>query len=993
MKPETRRALLFGSLGAAALAAAWIPFAETGNGPDSAGGPRGAAAIEPAARPAADSGTPAEAPAPPSGAEREVAQPRAAELRSVQIRGRTVDERRFPIAGAAVVLVSDGATLGGGAATGADGRFELATTLADGASLRGVLLRAAAADGRVALETLRDLLGSEIDVGTLVLAAGAVLRVRAVAGEAPVPGARIAVELPPYRAATAAVALADAAGTAAFAHLPAGVAYLVASAPGAAGVRQVLLPDEGDVAVELRPTRVFEVAVVDAADGAPVAGARLCVRELLALPAGDDPKDTMIGEVNLWRPVPLLETASDAAGRARLAGLPAGARLGLEVSHDGYAAIPGPPPHSPVMLKDSAGVVTVELRRLQFRTVRFPVAAGEVPAPAAGTVVQLRGAARSRYGRDAGPSAGAMGQGEVVVEGLDGSGAFLAVAPDGSLARLWVKEGATAGAPTSFMKPRAIDVRVRNADGHPAPGARVSALDQGNNEVGAIVATDADGRARIEGLYPQLVSLWVAPPGARGIGSERASVDLETGDGALEITLERQATFRMRVRIDGEPRLPADFRVGSGRLSSRVLEEVPERGELRVGLDIGSEQEGEELRVFIRGRDSLAGSALVVPVLGGADPVVEIDLESPGRLWVDVRRPAGTPVELALEQWDGEAGAFARAFIPGAGQSMSVPNGVGNEFRIGGLKAGRYRAVETRSGTVSAAADVVAGAEPAHLVLALQAPQYVRGRVEVPAGTALDAVRVLVEGGAAPRRSPMAWLDGGAPPEGAFVDGSGKFEVPIPGDRPVVVRAWHPWLQPAAEGGSLATTDGRDGVVLRLAPGQELRLPAPALAAIPHLEGVRVAAWRTGSSGGERWLRGVLENGVIRCGGLEPGQWSLWVDPQRVFAPLALGDVEVPAGVLELPAAVFPSGASLRVRILAGAGAAAPRIYVSAESEGDPRYFRDVNSSGEAEVIVRGLGRDRFRVRAGRIGGGGRQLEESVECDGVADVVVTLDLR
>ena len=49
---------------------------------------------------------------------------------------------------------------------------------------------------------------------------------------------------------------------------------------------------------------------------------------------------------------------------------------------------------------------------------------------------------------------------------------------------------------------------------------------------------------------------------------------------------------------------------------------------------------------------------------------------------------------------------------------------------------------------------------------------------------------------------------------------------------------WHPWLVPASDSGTFEVREGREGVVLRLVVGDEVRLPVPQLAANPRASGL-----------------------------------------------------------------------------------------------------------------------------------------------------------
>jgi hypothetical protein len=103
---------------------------------------------------------------------------------------------------------------------------------------------------------------------------------------------------------------------------------------------------------------------------------------------------------------------------------------------------------------------------------------------------------------------------------------------------------------------------------------------------------------------------------------------------------------------------------------------------------------------------------------------------------------------------------------------------------------------------------------------------------------------------------------------------------------------------------------------------------------------------------------------------------------------VALVEGETDLGVLRpLP------GSSIRLHVRVPEGQDAPRVGLFATRVGEPSYHRGLNSQGETEVVLRGLGPGRFRVTAAPVMAmGGARLVETVDCDGASEVVLTLDL-
>jgi hypothetical protein len=117
----------------------------------------------------------------------------------------------------------------------------------------------------------------------------------------------------------------------------------------------------------------------------------------------------------------------------------------------------------------------------------------------------------------------------------------------------------------------------------------------------------------------------------------------------------------------------------------------------------------------------------------------------------------------------------------------------------------------------------------------------------------------------------------------------------------------------------------------------------------------------------------------------------VWADVFAASPPIVLRDVTLGEGDTDLGAYTPETGASLRLHVLVPEGQDAPRIFVSAARVGEPAYTRSLNSRGEHEIVVHGLGPGRFRVRAYLAAR--PRLDEAIESDGASEIVLTLDLR
>ena len=915
-----------------------------------------------------------------------------------RILGRVVDERRMPVAGAQVALEGAAATLSQ-MVSAADGRFECLALLSPDEPGGRSSLVARDEHGRAAVSELhlpRARPGElvEADAGTLVLLPAQALGVRVLRAGSPAAGAVVRVALSHARI-TGGEYETDERGELQLEALPFGAVHLEASLEGYRGATRVFVPEEESATIELEPMGAALVLVVDAESGLGVPDAELEIREVYGVPAAlpSDPQRTFENEHLSMRPWSGEAPTTDAQGRARIEGLAPGVSYTLDVRAKNHEPFPRRPA-SGARLEPGGELVRVELEPYLLRPVRWQVVAGEVPVPPDGATIQLRHRAGS-YSRGNEPPLPASGrmQGTVlVIDEIAGNASLIGQAPDGSLARLWAGEDDEFGAETSFRRPRRIEVLVHDAARAPVAGATVQARNQGNNAVGEPAVTDAEGRAVLENLYGGLVQVHVSPPGQAGSrGTSMGSVDLELGDGQLDVTLSTPKLKRARlsIRIDGRSQLPARFRL-RGRSAVHVIEELPERGELLLELAQGAGD--APVTVYLNAVGFAQASAEFDLSRDRSEPFATIELVRSTVLVARVTPPAEGYVSIMPQRFDEEQGAWEQASELRVFNGRYRANGPGGSFVFTGLSPGRWRVIDERSGVASSEALVEPGDREVTVELDLASIEWVSGRVEVPdpADPAeLARVRVrVVEAGAAPV---AGWRPGSEPPEGVQPR-DGEFRVRVPADREVTVVAWHPWLVPAADSGRLTLRGGREGVVLKLVEGDQLRLPAPQLD--PRSQALRIARYAdTSEAEGQplEWHHAVLVDGVLRCA-LPRGRWTLLVEPAADHAPLVLRAVEI-EGVTDLPAAVFPAGSTLRVRVIAPEGSAAPRIYVHAERLGAPVYDRSINSGGEELVLVTGLGPGRYRVSMNLIMGRRSLPDQELEVDGVSDVELEMDLR
>jgi len=658
-----------------------------------------------------------------------------------------------------------------------------------------------------------------------------------------------------------------------------------------------------------------------------------------------------------------------------------------EVTASGYLPFPQRPA-SGARLAAGAEPVRIELQPLAVRTVRWPILAGEVPPPPDGAEIRLNHVP-GIYARGEAPPPpppSRMEDSTLVVEGVVGRGNLYAQAPDGALALLWCKDDSDLGEPTSFRRPRRVEVVVRDGEGRPVAGAQAIARNQGNHDLCDWADAGAEGLAVLQGLYGGLAEIHARAPEDAGWGENVGTVDLDAGDARIEATLTwtRLARARLALLVDGAPRLPARFEI-RGRDRVRVVGEEPARGEL--ALELGNAAPGQSIEVWVSAAGFASAKATFEIPGDGSEAAARVALERTALLVVHVTPPAEGRVSILPQRHDPQAGTWGAVRELGLFEGLSAPNGPGGTYVVQGIRPGRWRVVDEESGASSEPVEMQAGEREIELYLDLSAIEWASGRVELDDPDELERVRVRVLD---PQAEPSAtWRPGTEPPEGTWPRG-GNFRVQVPGDREVTVAAWHPWLVPGPEQGPVRLRGGREGLVLRLVAGDELRLPVPQLG--PYVRAIRIARHAGEPAGAPaEWHHAPVLDGVARCA-LPRGTWTLWIDPKYEFAPLVLRDVAV-AGVSELPAAGFARGSSVRVRILVPEAQSFPRLGLFATHLGEPEYGRVVNSDGEEVAVLSGLGPGRFRVSFSTVMGNDAPVERVVELDGASDVELELDLR
>ncbi|MBI5431819.1 MAG: sigma-70 family RNA polymerase sigma factor [Planctomycetes bacterium] len=921
----------------------------------------------------------------------------AAARPEVVVRGRVVDERRRPAAGATVEL-----TLGDEAPratiSGDDGSFEFALAIRPTSGARATFWARLGDDRAGARATWipgREPQGwpgnappipveSEVVVAPIPLLPATALDVSVLEGGIPAAGAEVVAHLDPDYPGIAR-GITNEAGVFRLPAIPAGLVRIEARRGSAWLQRAAHLPDEPRLTLALVPQREVELVVEDESTGAPLAGATIegteptqsSARRALALDYRM--RDSQLRRAELTR-------VTDASGRARLA-WPTGSVGFLRVRCDGYRPFPNDE-QGDARLESITDELRIALSPLGGRTVAWPIADGEVAAPAEGERVRLQFEPGTRSQSAPGPVSGVVRGGEIIVGRVDGRSSFIARTNEGAAARLSVEEAADRGEPAVFRRARTLSVRVLDADGEPVANAAVQPRSPGNQALAPWTMTDASGLATCSDLFGEQVRVQVVAPGGTDSMRSAGTVDLEHGDASLEVRLAREMHVRVRTRIDGEARLPAEYTFSAGQ-GSRVLEEFPELGEF-VAL-AAPETLGNSPRVMLSAPGFVRATAPFTTGAGAAQSTIEFELERACSLTDRIVTRPGETAAIALEAWDAGAGRWPNPTTPHP--ELYGANGPGGVYVFDGLVTGGYRVHDRETGLRSAAVVLTEEARSCEVELDLAANDWVRGRVVGPSVAELAFARVLVEGiDPAPRSE--EWLPAYLSPDGYELSNDGAFAFRTPHDRTVTLRAWHPWLKSATD--AIDVRGGQRDVVLELEAGDDVRLPVPQLAGCESDRGpfVRIAVYR-GSVNDEpvAWIRAPVVDGVARFRGLEAGTWTLWIDPIEDFAPLILTNVEIGSGSTSLEPATFARGSSVRVKVLVNDCEAAPSISITAHATGEPRSTRWLNSRGEAEPVLPGLGVGEYDVRAGVMLQVESRVTRRLVLDGTTDVELTLDLR
>jgi hypothetical protein len=899
------------------------------------------------------------------------------------VAGKVIDDRRLGVPGASIELVTEGREPLR-SRTAPDGRFVIDCGAKPAAPPRGAV-EASDASGRVALVALpdEDLAGNVIDLGNLAVAEPGILTVRVLKDGAGVAAARVWIG--PMQKLGLGPFVTDAAGTLGPKRVPEGACVVRAFSSDLAsrGEARVDVTRSGAPPVEINLVAAWRlgVTVKDASTGRGAPDRAIAVTSIV--------RTSQYGMSAFGAPLPRSIARTNADGRTVVEGLAPDQAVEVEVVP--ADAVPSSYPRmNDTRTKVEPGAAEVVLLlNGGGETFTFPLEADETDGPPDGAEIRLSALPGTSSAPP--PAKGKVVGRNLVVEHLtERTRSALATAPDGSMARLRISNdqmAAKVGSEARFKRPRALVVTVRDRFGAPLAGLLVQCRLQGDAAVGRQVTTGADGTARIEGLYPQSVTVHVRRSGESGDAASGAADLTPPGDGRVDVTLESERACVLHVTVDGVKRLPPSFHVGiigpQGIAHEGVgpVDEDPDSGTLRFGLRPDPGAESITLAFSAQG---FPHATVRLPVTKDGAPLEgTVALTSGATLRVKVVPPADGVQEVGYEVWQSGGSWAIREF---AGQVGEMGKRTGRH-EAAGLPAGRYRARDALTGLASEPVELAAGSA-AEVTLDLSGAGIVTGRVEGPADAAGAA---SARPGPAEARFASVSVEGTGlvgRGGGIFVPINGEFQARVPGDRPVTFRVKHAVFSPDPEKGSATVTAPGSSVVLKLVRGAELRFRVRS----ESRQGSVLFFDGKPDGPPAQALNFVSDDGVCQVGGFKPGKRTLVIE-MRSGAPFVREDVELGEGVTDLGEIAFPEGATVRVKALVREGQAVPQMTVNASRLDPPGYSRSGTTDRSGEVLVKGLGPGRFRVDV--ITGNRKAVAGSYEVlsTGSGEIPLTVDLR
>jgi hypothetical protein len=496
---------------------------------------------------------------------------------------------------------------------------------------------------------------------------------------------------------------------------------------------------------------------------------------------------------------------------------------------------------------------------------------------------------------------------------------------------------------------RTLDVRVTNDARQPFAGLTVVAvLDDGSVDVVAV--TDASGLATLTLPRRAGGSVFVRR-GGRAMSSQPLPAAAD-GASLVPLYVRQQESVELRVTRRGVATLPPSFEVSIGGRPVLVRARLPEAGVVLGSVEPSADPGPAELTFSTPDLRPRTIPVVDDPAIDGIQMDVELEPAGPS-LTIELGVPAtvlGACGPCIVSRLDERTGtwAFARFVRP----PITVDASGVARMRVDGLAAGSYRVLEGLGGSTSEPLVLAPRGVDAVARFAFPSAGFVRGRIDVGPDLAVEDAEVGLWDGTTTEGTPRARLG----------TGDGAFVVPIPGDRPVTLRATHPLGANAAPGLAVTLTEPRDGLVLRVVAGATADVelvvadddPFPPRSVWVHLWDAtrRKIAWAS---------RALPAGRGFRFSGGPPGTYDVVLD-DGVHAPIVLPAIALGSGPTDLGRHRLSYGSTIRIRVVVPDGMERPRgIAASATRMDDPRGLGVSRWAGDDRL--RGLVPGRYQVR------------------------------
>ncbi|MBL9086652.1 MAG: hypothetical protein JNM10_05880 [Planctomycetia bacterium] len=475
----------------------------------------------------------------------------------------------------------------------------------------------------------------------------------------------------------------------------------------------------------------------------------------------------------------------------------------------------------------------------------------------------------------------------------------------------------------------------------------VLVADEGRPRVLAV--TDAEGRARL--AVPRGTSGTVCVRrGGRDEAPQPLAADVDTGT-VVSLYVPSTLPISLVVTRRGVPSLPASFELSVSGRPVVVRAKSAEDGWVSGTFQPSSEAAPATLTISTPEAPPLTVPVVYGPSDAGIHMYLELEPAGPA-LVVEARVPSAVAEAIApyiVSRLDPDTGAWKHARFAKEAPVLG-DDGVWRT-RVEGLAAGDYRVREGLAASLSDPVTLEPRGTDAVVRFAFPNAGRVRGRIEVGAGLDPTLAEYVLWNGPTTEGTPR--LHGGAI--------EGRFDVPIPGDRPVTLRAIHPLGANDAPGVAVTITEPRDDVVLRVEAGMTTRVefsladddPSP-----PQV--VWVHAWDA-AAGRVAWQSTARPDGAaFRFTGAASGTYDLVLDDGH-HAPVVLPDVHVGPEPHHLGRHRLTYGEAIEIRVIVPDGLKRPLWIESTASRIGESRGCGLSRGGDGQRI-RGLLPGRYKV-------------------------------